>query len=285
MKSIFARPVALASGAFLTLAAIHAQNASSVVNYVQGSGASTGYDDPSAVLGTPSRVTPGPFGGPVDPLAPAYLKSQLVSIGTGGSLTVQLSSPIRNDPGNPFGLDFLVFGNSGFITTNAYDENFNPIGTPATDGSLLGAGAATLISVSTDGLTYFTLSPELSPLIDAMFPTDGSGDFGKPVHPGLKSSDFAGLTLENIRALYAGSGGGTGFDLGWARDASGAPVNVDNIRYVRIDVTGGKVEVDGFNGVVAVPEPSVWALVALGWGVFIPASVFRRQRIPGVGCR
>ena len=33
-------------------------------------------------------------------------------------LTVRLGAPIRNAPSNPFGLDFIVFGNAGFVTTN-----------------------------------------------------------------------------------------------------------------------------------------------------------------------
>lgn len=270
----------IASGALLALSMAHAQHASSLVNYVQGAGASAGYDDPTTALGEPSRVTSGPFGGPVDPFAPAYQKTQLVSVGAGGSLTVGFADPIRNDPANPFGIDFLVFANSGFAVTNAYDENFNPIGTPATDGSLFGGGATTRVSVSTDGLTFFTLSPELSPAIDALFPTDGSGDFTKPVNPGFKPSDFAGLTLEGIRALYAGSGGGAGFDLSWARDAAGAAIPVDNIRFIRVDVTGGKAEIDGFSVVHSVPEPSTWAMLVLGLGVTAYGTRSVRNRNP-----
>ncbi|MFO1461799.1 MAG: PEP-CTERM sorting domain-containing protein [Verrucomicrobiota bacterium] len=254
------------SAALFAHSVAHAQYASSLVNYVQGTGASAGYDNPTSALGEPSRVTSGPFGGPVDPFAPAYQKNQLVSVGSGGSLTVGFAAPIRNDPSNPFGIDFLVFANSGFAVTNAYDEDFNPIGTPATDGSLFGSGATTRVSVSTDGLTFFTLSPGLSPAVDALFPTDGSGDFSKPVNPGLKASDFSGLTLEGIRALYAGSGGGAGFDLSWARDSSGAPIPVDNIRFIRVEVTGGKADIDGFSVVHSVPEPATWAMLALGLG-------------------
>ncbi len=278
MKSMSIRPAAFAAGASLALSVIHAQNASGVIHHSQGHGASAGYDDPAAALGEPSRVTPGQFGGPVDPLAPPYLNSQLVSIGDGGSLTVQFSNPIINDDSNPFGLDFIVFGNSGFVVTNAYDENFNTIGTPATDGSMFGVDGVARVSISTDGVDFFTLSTALSPAIDAMFPTDGRGSFGTPVNPGLNASDFAGLTLEGIRALYAGSGGGAGFDLDWARDASGHPVVLDNIRFVRIEVTGGKVDIDGFSRVSAVPEPSVWALIALGLGVIAPATLRRRDR-------
>ncbi|MBN8248307.1 MAG: PEP-CTERM sorting domain-containing protein [Verrucomicrobia bacterium] len=158
----------------------------------------------------------------------------------------------------------MVFGNSGFAVTNAYDENFEPIGTPATDGSLFGSEAVTRVSVSTDGLTFFTLSPELAPGIDALFPTDGSGDFSRPVDPTLTTAQFAGLTLEGIRAQYGGSAGGAGFDLGWARDASGAPVTLDSIRFIRVEVTGGKAEIDGFSAVATVPEPGTWALLGAG---------------------
>jgi len=264
MHSQFLRLSSCFAVALSTLLIARAQHAGAVVDFNAGTGGAAGYDNPAAALGEPSRVTEGPFGGPVDPFAPPYLATQVVSIGTGGSLTVRFDTPILNNPGNPFGLDFLIFGNSGFVVTNAFDENFNPIGTPATDGTLFGSEAVARVSVSADGLTFFTLSPELSPAIDALFPTDGSGDFTRPVDPALTAASFAGLTLEGLRAQYGGSAGGAGFDLGWARDASGAPVALDAIRFVRVEVTGGKAEIDGFSAVAAVPEPSLWALMALG---------------------
>src|SRR5439155_20219030 len=98
----------------------HAQYADSVVSYFPGTGFSPGFTNPAAALGEPSRATPGTFGGPVDPFDPAYLPSQLVSIGAGGSLTVKFSKPVLNHPRNRFGIDFIVFGNSGVIITNAF---------------------------------------------------------------------------------------------------------------------------------------------------------------------
>lgn len=285
MKSLLACPFAVATGFVLSLSAVRAQYASSVINYTPGTGVSVGYDNPSAALGDPSRVTPGDFGGPVTPFAPPYLNSQVVSVGTGGSLTVQFDQPINNHAGNPYGLDFMVFGNSGFIITNPLDENFEPIGTPVTDGSLFGSGATTSVAVSADGTTFFTLSLDLSSAIDTMFPTDGQGDFGLPVDPSLKGSDFAGLSLEGIRELYAGSGGGTGFDLDWARDAAGAPVTLTDIRFVRVEVTGGKAEIDGFSGVTAVPEPGTWALLALGLGMGGPLVRRLRRSSPATPLR
>jgi hypothetical protein len=89
--------------------------------------------------------------------------------------------------------------------------------------------------------------------LDVLLPTDGAADFSTPAYPELTATDFAGLTLEQIRALYDGSAGGAGYDLAWARDAAGKPVRVNAISYLRIEVLSGKVEVDGFSGVFNPP--------------------------------
>lgn len=242
--------------------------AASVTAYAAGTGVAAKYTNPNAALGEPSRVTPGDFGGPVDPFSAPYLETQLVGLGTGGSLTLHFDTPIRNDAAHPFGMDFQVYGSSFFVVTNGFDANFNYIGTPSTDGSVFGDGAAqTRVSVSADGVTFFTLNPALAPQIKTLFPTDGSGDFGKPVNPALKSANFAGMTLDGIRALYSGSGGGAGFDLAWAQDSGGHAVAVDQASFLRIDVVQGKAEIDGVSLIrpfSAVPEPGVWALAALG---------------------
>src|ERR1041384_611947 len=99
------------------------QFADSIIAYNPGRGFVTefgsglGYTNASAALGQPSRITPGPFGGPVDPFNPPYLRDQIVSMGEGGSLTVRFSTPIRHLATHPFGRDFMVFGNAGFTIT------------------------------------------------------------------------------------------------------------------------------------------------------------------------
>jgi len=249
-------------GALFVPTLVSAQYADSVVSYTSGTGFQSGYTTPASALGGPSRLTPGTFGGPVDPFNSPYLSSQLVSLGVGGSLTVQFNSPILNNIANPFGLDFNIFGNAGFVITNAMDENWNYLGTPRTDGSLYGADATgTRVSVSADGIQYFTLNPALAPTVDGLFPTDGSGDFGLPVNPALPGGAFAGLDLVGIRSLYHGAGGGRGFDISWAQDEFGNGVTLASINFVRVDVLAGKAEIDGF---AIVPEPASASLVLLG---------------------
>ena len=188
----------------------------------------------------------------MDPFDPPYLSGQLVSIGAGGHLTLRLSEAALNSPSNPFGLDFIVFGNSGFIITNG---DFS--GGGITDGTLFGASSGvTRVSVSADNINYFVLNPGLTPAVDGAFPTDGLGNFQLPVNPALALGDFAGQDLAGIRSLYHGSGGGTGFDLSWARDGEGNPTALDSVRYVRFDVLSDKIEIDG---ITAVPEPSTWS--------------------------
>ena len=227
-----------------------------------------GYDQAEAALGEPSRVIPGEFGGPVDPFNAPWQTDQIVSVGTGGSLTIRFDAPVRNAPTNPHGLDFLVFGSSAFVIVNG-----DYSGGGVTDGSLFGdnAGGASRVSVSTDGTRFFMLDPTLAPGVDGWFPTDGQGDFRLPVDPALREADFAGRTLAGIRELYAGSGGGIGYDLAWARDEEGRPVTLESVEYVRIDVLAGRAEIDAFT---AVPEPEAVTLCLVGIGVL----VLSRQR-------
>ncbi len=184
------------------------------------------------------------------------------------SLTLRLDQPLRDDPAHPFGIDFSIFGGAGFIITNG-----DYSGGGRTDGSLFGGGEGrTRVSVSSDGLQFLILNSLLAPDVENLFPTDGAGRFDKPVNPGLKGADFNGQDLAGIRSQYDGSAGGTGYDLAWALDAEGKSVRLDEVSYVRLEVTSGHVEVDAFVGVAAVPEPSVWGLLIAGCGVLIGAA-------------
>ncbi len=241
-----------------------AQYASQVIGYQSGTGFATefgtglGYTTPGSALGEPSRVTPGDYGGPVDPFNPPYLRDQIVSLGTGGSLTVGLAA--QNSAANPYGIDFQIYGNTGFIIING-----DYSGGGITDGSTFGQNSGqTRVSVSSDGLSFYVLNPALAPVADGLFPSLGTGDFTRPVDPALKNADFANLGLTEIRQKYGGSGGGTGYDIAWAVDANGAAVRLDAIQFVRVEVISGHSEIDAFAAVRDVPEPSVWALLLAG---------------------
>jgi hypothetical protein len=269
--------IGLALAASVTLVSTHAraQFADSVTGYTPGTGFATdfgsglGYTNSSSALGEPARVTPGQFGGPVDPFAPPYTRDQLLSLGAGGSLTLRFNSPIQNRAGNPYGLDFLIFSGAGFIITNG---DFG--GGGITDGSMFSAnGGQTRVSVSADGVNFYTLNPALAPTVDGLFPTDGSGDFTRPVDPALTAGAFAGQDMAGIRALYGGSGGGAGYDLGWAMDGASNSVSLTEAGWVRIENLSGRAEIDA---VVAVPEPGTWALLAVG--AVTGLAAWRRKR-------
>jgi hypothetical protein len=250
--------LALASG-FLVPTITNAQFASGVYDYTEGSGVTAGYNDPTAALGAPSQVTPGIYGGPVDPFDAAYLPSQIVGVGTGGSLTLQLNLPIQNDPNHPYGLDFIIFGHAGFV------EDFST-GT-AVDGSLYTGGTSDVrVSVSADGSTFYTLNPALAPQVDGLFPTDGSGNPFLPANPALTAADFGGLDLAGIRALYNGSAGGAGFSLAWAIDSNSQSVSLSSVNYVRLTVLndGTPAYIDAIS---VVPEPNTWTLALTGAGL------------------
>jgi hypothetical protein len=165
---------------------------------------------------------------------PAWLPSELVSIGAGGSLTLGFDEPVEDDPNNLYGIDLIIFGNTFFVDAAA------PAGRCGTPAGLNGEGGK--IEVSADGQTWLEVSGVLA---DGLFPTCGfvdSGpydispgqsptDFTRPVDPRLVSGDFNSKTHEEIGELYYGSGGGIGVDIG--------AVGMMDVSYVRISNPAG----------------------------------------------
>jgi hypothetical protein len=216
-----------------------------VVHHESSAATSTTLTNPVVVLGEPSRFTDDPdpvWGGlwPVDPFGGPYLGDQILQLDTGANLTVEMQRPVVNHPENPYGVDFLVFGNAFF--------QFNSDWT-TTSGLLGGTNeGSTRVSVSADGQTFYAMKPVLPSTVDTWFPTDGQGDFGMPVDPALGADDFRGRDLAGVRQLYNGSGGGTGYDISWAVDEQGASVHLPWIRFVRLEQEDGKAEIDAVSG-------------------------------------
>ena len=247
--------LAIALSLFGSSHAAAAPWATQLVRY-DSTGATPGYTDGTTALGAPSTDTGF---GDVSLINPPFATTQLVSVGVGGELVVRFDHLVTDDPGNPFGLDLLVFGNAFFT---------HP-GTAVIDG-FFDADLAT-ISVSQDDVTWFEVPGVTA---DGLFPThafldtspptgfdnasDGTiaSDFTRPVDPSLEVADFIGLSFDDAVALYAGSGGGTGVDIG--------SVGLDWIEYVRITTSGASAEIDAFADVASAPEPGVATLLGLG---------------------
>ena len=264
--SMDVRRAARASAAALALLAGQASAsdfASSVVNYVQGTGVNAGNDDPNTAIGSPPRFTGTQIGlpGAVPPFNPSFDPGECVSIGRGGSLTLAFDHDVLDDASNPYGLDLIIFGNSFF---------WDPVNFTATAQALSSDGGT--VSLSADGQTWVT-APGMA---DGLFPTlayldqtdpfggpagDVLSDFTKPVNPNFASPGaWQGADLAAIIAAYDGSGGGWGIDIG--------ALGLSSVRYVKITNDSGAnliPEIDGISDVRAVPSPSsVWLAAVCG---------------------
>jgi hypothetical protein len=232
---IHAHTAACASlvGALTAVSTAHIARANSpyatnVVSFTQGTGAVAGFNNPLVALGAPERFTgEGLFPQAVTPFQPAYRPNEVVSLGVGGSLVLAFDRDVIDDPRNPFGVDLIVFGNS-FFTDASF--GFGVVAGLASEGGT--------ISVSHDGVEWFVAKVFAA---DGLFPTLGYLDIGpfstvpgivesnfqRPIDPTVTLEDCLGLSYEDLLAVYDGSGGGTGIDIG--------ALGLDRVRYVRID--------------------------------------------------
>jgi hypothetical protein len=219
------------------------------------------YHDPNAVLGSPTRrfLDPWSMEGPpvhrVKLVESAYNTDAdgnplLTTLKDGASITVKFDHMVLDDPQNPFGIDLLVFGNASYANNSFVSDLTN-----MNECQLIGEiyDEPTTVSVSQDGKTWYTFTD--GPFADSSFPTNAYGwdeekavwtdqpsDFTKPVDPALETTLAAGgITAARAIELYAGSGGGTGFDIG--------KLGLDWIQYVRVTGRGG--EIDAFSDVSA----------------------------------
>ncbi|MHC4909221.1 MAG: hypothetical protein ACYTF9_05830 [Planctomycetota bacterium] len=260
---VIAAPAAAGGGLFAT----------KVVSYDPGTDPAPGYTTPAAALGSPERMTgEGVFPGVVSIYNGPWLESEIVSIGTGGSLVLGFAQPVEDDPANPWGIDVLVFGNAFFVA-----------GEGGINGLFADGGS---VEVSADGVTWVAVEGAA----DGLFPTQGYRDvqpydaepgvvpttFGFPVHPLLGMDDFIGADYDAALAWYDRSGGGLPIDL--------AATGLDAISFVRIANTqvGFNTEVDavvdvdpiaaGDTNGDGVTDLQDLVAVIIGWGPIAPGT-------------
>ncbi len=259
--------------------------ASRVISYLPGEGQfvnDPNFNNPVKALGAPVG------GGTTDPD-----QTKLVTLGGfGGSITLGFNFTVRDDAGNPFGIDCIVFGNAFFVGGNpdirfaeaavieiSRDVNENGL---ADDPWYLIPGSDLPDPVNQMRNGYFVL-PDIPYASPPLFNenTDGTESFWGygDMTPVLLLGDLDGdNVIDNpfikpnmfytrpddpwMVGITPGSCGGDGFDIAWAVDpVTNLPAGITGFDFIRI-TTGadgsagqfGEVSTE-IGGVAAVAPP------------------------------
>lgn len=272
------------------------------------------FDNSARALGPPTIDTTGdgwlisplaPL--PVTPVYPAFRDVELVTIGVGGHLTLEFEPPILDHPLNPYGLDFIVYGNAWIMTPSpgAYGTN-DPSGVLL--GSFLVEEPGT-VSVSADGTNWFSYTD--GPFADSFAPTLGRRynpaapepalggwnawwgeptDPRLPLDPAMRPEDLANQTLAFAAQAYGASAGGTGFDIGGFDLPLDPETGHKFIRFVCIENLSPSAtpEIDAVAAVAPVSAYRHWALHRFSWqqrmspGIDHPAADPNGNGIPNL---
>jgi hypothetical protein len=202
-----------------------------VVNYIEGDG--VGYDvislefynQPETALGRATLVTTGDLdigpGVPMEvvPVYPAWRAFEIVTIGDGGELVLRFGHRVSDDENNPYGIDFIVFGNARWRIAGGGSWG------PGSDPEAVTVGSTFykergIVSVSQDGVNWYSFSNGLYAddfAATASYQWDDVNDVWseeldptRPVDPNLSIADFDGNSVAEIINIYDGSAGGDG---------------------------------------------------------------------------
>ena len=260
------------------------------------------FNNPNNVLGEPKRFVniysgswggvgySDTYGGVVHPAVPAYSGGIHLSLRSPdetdeeapGYVIIAFDHDVEDDPDNPFGIDFIVFGNAGCTksTTTGMTALDDPMSCRLT---AYGFPEESVVEVaqSVDGPWYgsdaWRISDGFAPTLGHRYDPDNvdtnlyagnqwwgaKTDATFPVDPRIDFADCAGLTLAELCQRYNGSAGGAGYDLA---DVEDLPVNAQGrkwFRYVKISCAWGEKldpETGEYEGDFGFSEPEVDAV-------------------------
>ncbi len=243
--------------------------ASAVVAYEPG--LTSNALNPEAALGQPGLVAGEgtQFAGILSPFNPHYEADQIVQLGEGGSITLQLSRFALTTTGTP---------EIGFFTNAGISDASWPEGIAGDNLELPGATFGidnALLEVSADGANWINLGiirfdQPSSAFTNAASPyqSDTTGlipaDFGIPHNNAL--ADYSGNDWSTMQGLLGNSAGGTWIDLdstglsrvGWIRLSLASDGNEDTQLSFELDAVS---IASSATGGLVIPEPSVIAML------------------------
>ncbi|MBN1906185.1 MAG: hypothetical protein JW927_13925 [Deltaproteobacteria bacterium] len=290
--------------------------ATDLISYSSTLTGSSLYNDPNAVIGAPATDFKNTWGSAatahVKLVEPAYNvgldgSKLITTLNNGQYIVAGFDHQVMNDPNNPFGLDFLVFGNAFYTGSGSVSDASNMSTYMLSGGSSFnGAGffENVVVSVSQgpayegqDQSQWTWYAYSNGPYGDNAYPThayewdqaqyDATGngwttnlmDFTKPVDPDVFGALLGqtGVSAADAIEAYQGSGGGTGFDLDDLYLLYG--VELDWIQYIKVEGISGYSggEIDAFSDVAPVPIPG--AIWLLGTGVMCLIGIRRRNNL------
>ena len=253
-----------------------------------------------SVLGRPTTIDDANNNSsmvPVTPFVPAMSRSSVLALADHransfspwqrGTVTIEFDHPVVDHPKNPWGLDFIVFGNSWYQalpddSPGTLHGKEDPANVSILDNIFSEPG---LVEISQDGVAWYGF--QNGPFADDFAPTLGyrfdpanadtnlfagnlwwsvPTDPTYPVPPG--ASDFIGIgtNLETIVKYYGKSAGGTAFDIGSARNSGNNPIpatgpgNRKWFKFVRITSLSAAGDFCDIDAVSAVYPDSAWEL-------------------------
>jgi len=221
--------------------------------------ATSPYNDPTAILNRPTLKFVDYLGtgttNRVKTVEPPYWTAPdgsdvITKISSGGQITVKMGRKIYDDPNNPFGVDFIIYGNS-FFSASGISGSISD-GTDLDSAGLSSGfyGHPMTVSVSQDRTNWFTFTNTQSLFPDNAYRwdetnhswTDEEMNPTKPLNPSVYAMNFSGQSVASGLNQFIGAAGGSGYDL----KASGLPW----IQYVRVQPGPGTYTV--IDAIVAV---------------------------------